>query len=121
MSLGEPVKKVAMLTGASGFLGGSLLKHLLDDSFYCILLLRNKTIYGRKRGQVKQVVAAEERVDEVMQNSGLPARYKDRIFIVEGDVGVMDVAKVVADIRNIMVEKIGHRTIDFLINSSSWK
>ena len=110
------MKKVALITGGSGFLGRSLIKHLLSDSYDVILLLRNRTVFGRKNGKINKLIPAKERHDEISDALNANAEQARRIHIIEAEMASFDPDLVTVEIHQLMFKTIGHDQIDFFIN-----
>jgi NAD(P)-dependent dehydrogenase (short-subunit alcohol dehydrogenase family) len=109
-------KKVALITGGSGFLGRALIRHLLSDDYHVILLLRNKTVYGKVSGQIKSAIPAKGRHSELAIAVQANGEEHHRIHIVEADIAAFSPTIVAREIRQLMLEKIEHHSIDFCIN-----
>ena len=105
--------KVALLTGATGFIGKSVLKRLLDDSeeWTVIVLVRPKiltrTASGKKKRRRKNArpASSEDRMKALVASLGIPKEHARRLHYIESHIdGSLDPQVLYEAVKREMVQ-----------------
>ncbi len=105
--------RVALVTGAAGFLGTYVVKSLLDDGYHVLALLRPKT----GPNSIEQSI--DGRLDALKSVLGLDSVVGARLLCIEAQLGPdMDVDAVAAAIKSAL-DALRTKRIDVVIHSAA--
>ena len=113
-------RRVALVTGATGFIGGEITKSLLLKGWHVIIVIRPKSKRSRSKRVRKRTLSCAERMEGFVFALGLTAEESSRLHHVELDLVQMKDPKVFfLAVKSILVDKIGSRRLDVVIHSAA--
>jgi len=113
-------RRVALLTGATGFIGSEVTKSLLLVGWHVIVVIRPKLKRSRGKRMKKKALSCAQRMEEFVKAHKLSAEESSRLHHVEVDLGqTKDSKSLFLAVENILVQKIGSRRLDVVIHSAA--
>ncbi len=118
MESGVPGRRVAFVSGATGFIGSGIARALLGQGFVVMVLIREKSVYS-KRGELLSTLGMAERLERLRTGWALDAEASERLVGIAGDLSCLDSAALADQIRDVLENQIQADTIDTVINCAA--